>query len=310
MITTITLNAAIDQVYRIGSLDVGGVNRISNMHQDAGGKGLNVAKVLTSLGAEVDVGGFLGGSNGEKIRRLVKEKGISEQFIPIAGESRVCLTVMETSTGKGTELLESGPVISEDEWKSMLDWLREKSKKTKWFALSGSLPKGLPDDAYAQMIDIINANGAKSVLDTSGMALRYGIEAKPFAIKPNEQEFADMVGAESLSTERMRREGCRLVEQGIGHVCLTLGGKGALFCNQSGSFQAEAPIIDLKNPVGSGDAFIGGLLYGFSSSEDDVEAYKRAIACGSVNAAHPEIGYSDWNEVVDVMKSIEINELN
>ena len=310
MITSITLNAAIDQVYRIDSLAVGGVNRILDMRQDAGGKGLNVAKVLTSLGAKVDAGGFLGGSNGEKIRRLVKEKGIPEQFIPIAGESRVCLTVMETLTGKGTELLESGPVISADEWKSMLDWLREKSKKTKWFALSGSLPKGLPNDAYAQMISIINANGAKAVLDTSGIALRYGIEAKPYAIKPNEREFADMVGVESMTLDRMREEGSRLVEQGIGHVCLTLGGKGALFCNESGSFHAEAPLIDVKNPVGSGDAFIGGLLYGFSSFEEDVNVYQRAIACGSVNAAHPEIGYSDWNEVVDLMKLIEIRELN
>lgn len=310
MITSITLNAAIDQIYRLDCLAVGGVNRISDMHQDAGGKGLNVAKVLTSLGAEVDAGGFLGGSNGEKIRRLVKEKGIPEQFIPIVGESRVCLTVMETSTGKGTELLEGGPVISKEEWKSMLDWLRVKSNQTKWFALSGSLPKGLPDDAYAQMIDIINANGAKAVLDTSGIALRYGIEAKPFAIKPNEQEFAGMVGEESLSMERMRKEGCRLVEQGIGHVCLTLGEKGALFCNRSGSFQAEAPRIDLKNPVGSGDAFIGGLLYGFSSFEEDVKTYKRAIACGSVNAAHPEIGYSNWNEVEDLIKMIKIQEFN
>lgn len=310
MITSITLNAAIDQIYRLDCLAVGGVNRISDMHQDAGGKGLNVAKVLTSLGAGVDAGGFLGGSNGEKIRRLVKEKGIPEQFIQIAGESRVCLTVMETSTGKGTELLEGGPVISEEEWKSMLDWLRVKSNQTKWFALSGSLPNGLPDDAYAQMIDIINANGAKVVLDTSGIALRYGIEAKPFAIKPNEQEFAGMVGEESLSMERMRKEGCRLVEQGIGHVCLTLGEKGALFCNRSGSFQAEAPRIDLKNPVGSGDAFIGGLLYGFSSFEEDVKTYKRAIACGSVNAAHPEIGYSNWNEVEDLIKMIKIQEFN
>lgn len=309
MITTITLNAAIDQIYQVDRLESEAVNRVKDIHQDAGGKGLNVAKVLKQLGANVDAGGFLGGMNGERIRSLVREKGIADEFIPITGESRVCLTIMDEATGKGTEFLESGPVVTEKEWQKMLSWLEKKSKRTKWFALSGSLPKGLPSDAYAQLIGIIQSNGAKAILDSSGEALRHGIEAKPFAIKPNERELADLLGVPALSLSLMIEEGHRLVDSGIPHVCFTLGGEGALIVNREGCFRVKAPAITVKNTVGSGDAFIGGLIDGFAASQDSFEAYKRAVACGSVNAAHMEIGHIDLMEVERIVKEITITEL-
>ncbi|MCG3088068.1 1-phosphofructokinase [Sporosarcina cyprini] len=309
MITTITLNAAIDQIYQVDRLEREAVNRVKDVHQDAGGKGLNVAKVLKQLGANVDAGGFLGGMNGERIRSLVREKGIADEFIPIAEESRVCLTIMDAETGKGTEFLEGGPVIQDKEWEKMLSWLEKKSKRTKWFALSGSLPQGLPSDAYAQLIDIIQSNGAKAILDTSGEALRHGIEAKPFAIKPNEKELADLLGVPTLSLSLMIEEGHRLVESGIPHVCFTLGGEGAVIVNREGCFRVKAPAVPVKNTVGSGDSFIGGLIQGFTSSQDSFEAYKRAVACGSVNAAHMEIGHVDALEVERMLKEITITEL-
>ncbi|QTD40971.1 1-phosphofructokinase [Sporosarcina sp. Te-1] len=309
MITTITLNAAIDQIYHVDRFTAEEVNRVTEAQQDAGGKGLNVAKVLKQLGVEVEAGGFLGGMNGERIRSLVREKGIRDEFIPIAGESRVCLTIMDAETGKGTELLESGPVISDKEWQKMLNWLEKKSKRTKWFALSGSLPQGLPSDAYAQLIDIIQSNGANAILDTSGEALRHGIEAKPFAIKPNEQELANLLGVDSLSLSLMMEEGHRLVKTGIPHVCFTLGGEGALIVNREGCFRVQAPAVPVKNTVGSGDSFIGGLIHEFATSQDCFVAYKRAVACGAVNAAHMEIGYIDAMEVEQMMKEITITEL-
>lgn len=309
MITTITLNAAIDQVYEVEKLAVGGTNRVSAITQEAGGKGINVAKVLQYSGANVDVGGFAGGINGERIRKLLEKRSISSELIPVSGESRICLTVLDSTTSEVTELLESGPEISKEEWQSMLDWVRQKSKHVKWFALSGSLPKGLPSTAYAELIDILNANGAKVILDSSGEALRFGIKAKPFAIKPNEHEIAAILSKNTLTEDDLLEAGNRFVNEGIEHVCFTLGGEGAIFVNQTGYYKIDAPSIDVVNTVGSGDAFVGGLVYGLAQNEEISIAYKRAIACGSVNAMYQAIGFIDLEQVETLMKQLTINKI-
>lgn len=307
MITAITLNAAIDQIYEVATLEVGGVNRISTITKDAGGKGMNVAKVLQASGATVDVGGFAGGTSGEKIRQLLNARALPNEMISIANENRVCLTILDGSDGRGTELLESGPVISGDEWSDMLKWLDTKSKTTKWFALSGSLPKGVPTDAYKQMINILHSNGAKAVLDSSGNALKLGIEAKPFAIKPNEQEIAAILGKNGLSETDLIEAGKQFVTAGIEHVCFSLGGDGALILNESGAYKITAPKIEVVNTVGSGDSFVGGLLYGFATGEDIETTYKRAVASGTSNAMYKDIGYIEIDAVEAFMKEISID---
>lgn len=309
MITAITLNAAIDQIYEVQSLEVGEVNRVSSMTRDVGGKGMNVAKVLQASGVAVDVGGFAGGNNGKRIEQLLKNRSLPSELIQIADESRVCLTVLDEKEGTGTELLESGPLISDKEWCSMLDWLDRKSKVVKWFALSGSLPKGLPVDAYAQMIDIINANGAKAVLDTSGDALKLGIQAKPFAIKPNKEEIASIIGKHVLSKTDLLVAGRQFVESGIEHACFSLGGEGAIIVNQSGAYKIDAPRVHVVNTVGSGDAFVGGLLFGSAVGEDVHTIYRRAVACGSVNAMHKEIGFIKKELVESLMSKVTVQKI-
>lgn len=309
MITTITLNAAIDQIYQVESLSVGGVNRIASIVKDAGGKGMNVAKVVQSSGADVDAGGFAGGNNGDVIRQFLDARSIPNELIRITEESRVCLTVLNLEDGKGTELLESGPVISTDEWSSLLHWLTLKSLKVKWFVLSGSLPKGVPENAYAQMIEIINANGAKAVLDSSGPALALGIKAIPFAIKPNEEEIASILGKSVLSESDLLEAGKRFIESGIEHVCFTLGKNGAIIMNKSGNYKVNAPEIHPVNTVGSGDAFVGGFVYGCAMGEDVFTTYKRAIASGTSNAMHEDIGYIEKQIVESLMNKITLEKI-
>ena len=309
MITTITLNAAIDQVYEVESLTVGGVNRVAGITQEAGGKGINVAKVLHYSGENVTVGGFAGGINGKRIRQLLEKKSISNELIPVSGESRICLTVLNSSENEVTELLGPGPTISEEEWQSMLEWVRQKSKSIEWFVLSGSLPKGIQAAAYAELIQIINANGAKAILDTSSDALRFGIRAKPFAIKPNEQEIAVILGKDAVTETDLLEAGNLFVNQGIEHVCFSLGEDGAIFVNQYGYFKANAPKIEVVNTVGSGDAFVGGLLYGLANKEEISTAYKRAIAYGSVNAMYHAIGFINLEQVKLLMEQITIKKI-
>lgn len=310
MITSITLNAAIDRIYELESVEVGGTNRVSHCMEDAGGKGMNVAKVLQALGADVLVGGFAGGMNGTRIKELLDKRGLPHELIRIAGETRVCLTVLDSSAGEGTELLESGPTILKEEWESMRKWLGEKTKEGDYFVLSGSLPKGLPKSAYAELIEVINANGAKAILDTSGEALLLGMEEKPFAIKPNEQEIAEVLGKKAFTENDLIRFGEKCVNDGIEHICITLGSAGAIFFNKEGCFKAETPKIEVVNPVGSGDAFIGGLAYGMSTGEGIKNTYRRAIACGAVNAANRDIGYVKAELVNKLISEIQVKKIN
>ena len=175
--------------------------------------------------------------------------------------------------------------------------------------MSGSLPKGLPTTAYAELIQIMHANGAKALLDSSGDALRDGIEAKPFAIKPNEHEIAAILGKNAITENDLLEAGERFVSEGIDHVCFTLGREGAIFVNQYGYFKANTPSIDVINTVGSGDAFVGGLLYGLAHNEEISIAYKRAIACGSVNAMYRAIGFINLEQVDALMEQITIKKI-
>ncbi|WP_042477354.1 1-phosphofructokinase [Bacillus ndiopicus] len=309
MITTITLNAAIDQVYEMDSFIVGQTNRVINKRQQGGGKGVNVARVITALGGQACISGFVGGLNGKKIDLLLKEEKMHAEFVHIAGESRVCLTVIDKQTENITELLEQGPTIQPEEWQRLLLWLKEQTKKSTYFVLSGSLPKGLPTTAYATMITLLKQKGARVMLDTSGEALYEGVRAVPFAIKPNEDEVTQLLGKAVESEQDLIQAGERLQALGIEHICFSLGAKGALFINESGVFRVNAPKIEVVNTVGSGDSFLGGLTYKLSQGAPYSEAYKWAVACGSANASEKDIGKVHLQVVEDFAKQLLITKI-
>lgn len=309
MITTVTLNAAIDQVYEMNALLVGQTNRVMQKFQQGGGKGINVARVITALGGEVFIGGFVGGLNGEKIKALLKEEQLQTNFIQIEGESRICLTVTNQETKEMTELLEEGPAIQRLEWQQMLKWIELQACHSEYFVLSGSLPKGVPTDAYATIIRLLKQKGVRVALDTSGEALKQGVAAVPFAIKPNEEEIVQLIGNPVEGQEDLIQAGEKLQQLGIEHVCFSLGEKGALFINSSGVYKVNAPTIQVVNTVGSGDAFLGGLIFKLSQGANYSEAYKWAVACGSVNAGNKEIAKVEKPAVESLLKELQITKI-
>ncbi|NHN33451.1 1-phosphofructokinase family hexose kinase [Paenibacillus agricola] len=188
MITTVTLNAAIDKTYYLPSFGLGQVSRVQRMFAEPGGKGINVARVIQQLGYPVIATGFVGGHNGRFIENALSQQGIEHDFIHVEGESRLCLNVIEESKGSSTELLEQGPVISEEAWQLMQAKLAHLAARSRIVCFSGSLPQGVPDDGYAQLIAIVKQAGCLAFLDTSGSALLQGIKALPDFVKPNEDE--------------------------------------------------------------------------------------------------------------------------
>ncbi|ATP41665.1 1-phosphofructokinase [Solibacillus sp. R5-41] len=309
MITTVTLNAAIDQVYEMNSFVMGQTNRVMQKFQQGGGKGINVARVIKALDGDVLIGGFIGGLNGEKIKASLQEQRLPTSFIQIEGESRICLTVTNYQTKEMTELLEEGPTIQQHEWKEMLRWVEVQAESSKYLVLSGSLPKGVPSNAYATIIHLLKQKGVRVALDTSGEALKQGIEAIPFAIKPNEDEISQLIGKPVEMQEDLIQAGEKLRDLGIEHVCFSLGEKGALFINSTGNYQVNAPKINVVNTVGSGDAFLAGLILKLSQGASDEEAYKWAVACGSVNAGEKEIAKVQKESVELLLKELQITNI-
>ena len=188
MILAINMNPAIDKVYAVDDYRVGKVFRPRAMTATAGGKGLNVARVAHLLGEQVTVTGMIGGSTGRRIEEEVRKAGLDSRFVPIGGESRICINVMDEKNSTSTEILEPGPVVTAQESEAFLVRYGELLEECDVVTASGSLPKGLPADFYAMLIRLAKKKGKKFILDTSGEFFRKGIMEKPYMIKPNMDE--------------------------------------------------------------------------------------------------------------------------
>ncbi|MBU5268098.1 hexose kinase [Virgibacillus proomii] len=304
MILTITLNPSVDIQYRLPDYQENTVNRVSDVSKTAGGKGLNVARVLKQLGEDVAASGFLGGSLGNFIGSELMRLGIQNYFVPINGETRNCIAIIHN--GKQTEILESGPEISQEEAGKFLTAFRNYAKQAKVITISGSLPKGLMNDYYANMLQIAAEEETPVLLDTKGDTLRQTLQnnQKPYLIKPNQEEIADLLGERNLSVDSIRQALQSPIFKGITWVVVTLGEAGALVRYKDNVYRVHSPQVQAINPVGSGDSVIAGFASGISRKLDGTDLIKFGLAMGVLNVMEEQTGYInpaniDWcvNEI-------------
>ncbi|WP_242823214.1 1-phosphofructokinase family hexose kinase [Thermaerobacter subterraneus] len=194
----ICLNPALDITYEVDLLRRGTTHRVRRVHMRAGGKAVNVARVLQGLGAPVAVAGFAAGATGQRLAEELAQAGLETRWVWVEGETRRCLAVFEQDVAQSTEFNEPGPEISPGAWeefvRSFAEWVRRDEFAA--VVLSGSLPPGLPGDAYACLIRLARSAGLRTVLDTSGEALRHGLVAAPDMIKPNLRELEELMAGE------------------------------------------------------------------------------------------------------------------
>ncbi|MFC7533958.1 1-phosphofructokinase family hexose kinase [Actinoplanes sp. GCM10030250] len=256
MIITVTLNAALDITYAMTSLDLGDTNRVGRVHERAGGKGLNVARVLHTLGEPVLACGLLGGRAGETVRADLAATGIGVRFTPIGGESRRTVALAEQD--RTTLLNEPGPHVTPDEWHTFLADFGTllTTSGADVVVLSGSLPPGVPADAYRTLTTACRRTGTSVILDADGEPLRHGLAGQPDIVKPNTAELARV----ALTPETARRAGAAAVVLSRGH-------EGLLALTPDGAWTATPPAVS-GNPTGAGDALVAalarGLLHGWS----------------------------------------------
>jgi tagatose 6-phosphate kinase len=263
MILTVTLNPALDLTYAVDRVELGRVHRVRDVAARAGGKGLNVARLLRARGAAVHATGLLGGHTGAQLARLLTEEGVAHSFVTVAGESR--RTVVVTDGTDATGFWEPGPAVTDEEWRAFLDVFRAFVRDAAVVVLSGSLPPGLADDAYAALVAIAATSGARCVLDTDGSALRAGCAAGPTVVKPNAAELTAATGlhvedaAQALAAARSLRGDTPTV------VVASLGPDGLVAATPTGDWRAYLPEPLTGNATGAGDACVAVLAAGLAN---------------------------------------------
>ena len=305
MITTITLNVAVDKAYVIGKLTDHTVMRVNRCTNTAGGKGLNVAKVVHLCGEEVQATGFVGGFNGAYVEDMLKKQNIPSRFVHVQGETRSCINVLDEDGGS-TEFLEPGEPIRPEEVQEFLDQFDDIIADSSVVTISGSVPKGVDVTMYAKLIEKIKAQGKKVVLDTSGALLKESIKACPTMVKPNTDEIEDLLGIKVNNHKDLVEGAKKLHEMGIPVVVVSLGRDGAFVVSDEGVFRGQPPKIEVVNTVGCGDSMTAAFAVAFARGLSVQEALRYAIAVSAANAMTMETGSFREEDRVHNMKGVKV----
>lgn len=310
MITTVTLNVSVDKAYYIkGSVEPGTVARVQKCINTAGGKGLNVSRIIDFCGEEVLATGFSGGFNGAYVEDMLTKDGIKNKFTKTQAETRSCINILaedETST----EYLEPGAPVSEEEVKTFLKDFDEILDGSDLVTISGSISAGVPKDIYATLITQIKNKGKRVILDTSGDYLKEGIKAGPTMIKPNDEELEAVLGNKIKNRDQTINAAKKMRETyGIEYVVVSLGGDGALVVCKEGVFHGKPPKLKAINTVGCGDSMVGAFAVALKQNMPIKKALTYAIAVSAANAVNPETGHIRMEDVDKIYPDVMINEL-
>jgi tagatose 6-phosphate kinase len=310
MITTVTTNVAIDKAYIVDNFSLNSVFRVKQVLAQAGGKGLNVARVVHNLGEEVIATGFIGGYNGRYIKEILMKEGIEGDFISIEGESRICINILDPVGKTQTELLEPGPEVSQADAQKLVDKVKELAKNSRVVTISGSLTRGLAPDFYSRLIEVIDQAGAMAILDTSGEPFIEGLKARPYMVKPNQQEAETLTGHSLKEVDDQKKFLMKLLESGVQVAVLSLGGDGALVATENNFFKVIPPRVRALNTVGCGDAFVAGFAVGLARGKEVAEAARLATAAASASATHWQTGQCQLELVNKLLDEVQLFEFH
>ncbi|MCO8287696.1 tagatose-6-phosphate kinase [Tetragenococcus halophilus] len=310
MIISVTMNPSVDISYPLENFKLDTVNRVTNTTKTAGGKGLNVARVLQQAGANVLASGMIGGHLGEFIQSEVENNKISHDFFTINGQTRNCIAILHE--GKQTEILEKGPIISESEEERFLSYFAHLITQADILSFSGSLPAGLPEDYYEKMISLCNKQHKPVVLDSSGTSLQKVLasKAKPLLIKPNIEELAALLGKSiENDSESLKHVLTNPLFNGVEWIVVSMGTDGAFVKHFNTFYQVTIPQIDVTNPVGSGDATVAGLTQALEMQQSDEEILKHGNVLGMLNAQEKRTGHVNMQNYSALIKRVQVKEV-
>lgn len=282
VIYTVTFNPSLDYIVSVKDFRPGMTNRTSSELMLAGGKGINVSIVLGNLGIKSTALGFIAGFTGDEIVRRLHNGGINSEFIKINdGISRINIKLKSID---GTEINGQGPHIDSSHIEQLMNRLR-RLESGDVLVLAGSIPAGISDNIYKDIMDMLKNKGVQIVVDATSRLLTNVLEYKPFFIKPNQHELGDIFNVTLNTQEEVIPYALKLKKMGAVNVCVSMGGKGAILVADDGNvYKAKAPDGILKNSVGAGDSLVAGFLSGWIEKKDYEYAFRKGVATGSASA--------------------------
>jgi 1-phosphofructokinase/tagatose 6-phosphate kinase len=311
MIVTVTLNAAVDRTLTVPNFQLGHRHRASASLTSAGGKGINVARALKELEAPVIATGLAGGRAGDRIIEELASEAILNDFVRISDESRTSTAVVDPTAGRLSEIYEWGPAVRPEELEMLLDKLRYLSRVASFVVFSGSLPRDVPEDFYAEAIRDLNRRGVQCVLDCEGEPLRIGVEAEPFLVSPNQREAESLVGQEFSDEEDFVMALDAIADLGARNVLITQETSCfGLFREdrQVRRFRASVARIDPIAPVGAGDVLLAGFLaVRFNGGPLD-EALRVGVGAAAASVLELGAGRFDMREASRLAGGVELDE--
>lgn len=306
-IVTLTVNPALDLSTTVEEMRPFSKLRCSGDRRDAGGGGINVARVATRLGAKPLAIFPAGGPIGRYLAELVEAEGVRSLVVPILGNTREDVTVTESTTSRQFRFVLSGPHLAQAEWERVLSECALRLKENTLLVASGSLAPGIPDDFYARLAAIAKARGARLLLDCSGPALQKALDDGVYLIKPNLREFRGLTGEPLPDLDACLAAARRLVASGaVGIVALSLAEKGALFVAKDLALQAKAPAVQPRSTVGTGDSFLGALVAKLAAGCDRRDAFRAAAAAGTAALLAQGTELCQRADVERLMESVEL----
>ena len=305
-IYTVTLNPGLDRTLSVPKLHENAVLRATDSRLDWGGKGFNVTRALQALQIESVAMGIVGGFTGQMLTQGLQQLGITTDFVQIAGESRTNTVIEEARSGRYIKVNEAGPPVARAALDALCSRILTQITAGSYCALCGSLPPGTPYTFYAELITLIQNQGAFACLDASGEALRHGIQAAPFLVKPNAEEAAEFTGITITDAAAAQRAARAFLDQGVTLVALSMGADGLLLARREQTLHARPPQVGVQTVVGVGDALLAGLLYALHHKLPLFEMARWGVAAGTAAAMTPGVGVGDLAQVAALAEQVTV----
>jgi 1-phosphofructokinase family hexose kinase len=312
VIVTVTLNAAMDRTLTVPNFQRGQRHRASAGITSAGGKGINVARAVKTLGIPVVATGLVGGATGTRIVEALTAEAVLNDFVRIEGESRTSTAVVDPTGGTYTEINEWGPAVREEELATLLEKLRYLAQGAELVVFAGTLPRDVADDFYADAIRELNRRHVPCALDSEGEALRRGVDAEPFIVSPNQREAEGLVGQEFHDDEDFQLALDRIADMGARNVIITTeSGCVALLREdrETFRFRAVAPRVDAVSDIGAGDVLLAAFIAARSQGRSLEESLRAAVAAGAASTLEVGAGRFDPRHAGRLQAGVQISEL-
>lgn len=291
MILTVSLNPSVDHALFVDQVRINDTNHVKRMERDAGGKGINVARVAAEMGADTLATGFLAGGTGAFVRHVLGAQGVKHDFLDVPGETRVDFCIEEESGLPPTMFNEPGPEISEDAFAYLRAYCKGLTANASWACFGGSLPPGVPNDALKLLIEDCRSETCSIVLDADGDPLKFGMQAGPTFVKPNTKEASRLLGREIHTDDECiqaaRELEARLQTTRLGRapiVVVSRGEAGAIMASEGQVYVGHSPQVKVNSTIGSGDSLIGAMLWALEEGKPIEDSFRYGLSAGAATA--------------------------